>query len=505
VTTVQSGGRSLLAAVDDAAAQNGLVPGMGLADARAIAPDLIAVPADPEREARALNTLADWCDRYTPSVALSGPDGLYLDITGCAHLAGPAERGERALLADLLRRVRCAGFAAQAALTDTPGAAWALARFSEATPENGILIPPGEAETALLKLPAAALRLPPGIAEDLSRVGLRRIGDLRRFEQGGGRGPLAIRYSDAAWRQLDLALGRAEEPISPRRPLPTYRERLAFAEPIATPEDIARATRRLLAKLCVRFVATGVGARRLELAFYRSDGTISGIAIGTAKPSRDSAHLFHLLRQKLDRIEPGFGIDLAVIAAPEVDALAALQIDLPQQQGNHQSDCVAVSRAAMSMTGGDDGDLAELVDRLGNRLGPDQVWRAAPRETYIPERAAERVRPLSPPAPKQWRLPPRPVRLFARPEPIDAIAGVGAGLGTAPSLFRWRAHLHRVRRAEGPERLSPEWWRRDSDQATRDYWRVEDEAGRRFWLFQKTDDRGQRTEGPVWFIHGEFA
>lgn len=490
---MQSGGRSLIAAVDDAAAVAGLTPGMGLADARAIAPDLVAVPADPEREARALNALADWCDRYTPSVALSGTDGLYLDITGCAHLAAPGNRGEPALLADLLRRVRRAGFAAQAALADTAGAAWAMARFSDSAPESGILVPPGESETALLPLPAAALRLPPGLPEDLSRVGLRRIGDLRRFEQGGGRGPLAIRYSDAAWRQLDLALGRAEEPISPRRPLPVHRERLSFAEPIATPEDIARAARRLLAKLCVRFVASGMGARRIELAFYRGDGSVSAVAVGTAKPSRDSAHLFHLLQQKLDRVEPGFGIDLAVIAASEVEPLAAMQIEMPQRQ-----DSVAVSRVS-----GDDGDLAELVDRLGNRLGPDQVWRFAPRETWIPERAAERVRPLSAPAPKQWKLPPRPVRLFARPEPIDAIAGVSSGLGTAPSLFRWRAHLHRVRRAEGPERLSPEWWRPETDQATRDYWRVEDETGRRFWLFQKTDDRGQKTEG--WFIHGEFA
>ena len=491
-TTVQSGGRSLLAAVDDAAAVAGIAPGMGLADARAIVPELVAVAADPAGEARALNALADWCDRYTPAVALSGADGLYLDITGCAHLMGPKQQGESALLADLLRRVRRAGLAAQTALADTPGAAWALARFAETPLETGIVVAPGTSEAALLPLPAAALRLPPGMAEDLSRVGLRRIGDLRRLEQDGGRAPLAARYSDAAWRQFDLALGRAEEPISPRRLLPAYRERLAFAEPIATPEDIARATRRLLAKLCVRLVGTGVGARRIDLAFYRSDGAVSGVGIGTAKPSRDSAHLFHLLRQKLDRVEPGFGIDLATIAAPEVEALAALQIDLPQQP-----DSVAVTPRT------DDGDLAELVDRLGNRLGANHVWRLAPRESYVPERAAQRVKPMSPPALKAWRLPPRPLRLFARPEPIDAIVGAGSGAerDTAPSLFRWRAHLHRVRRGEGPERLSPEWWRPDSDQATRDYWRVEDEAGRRFWLFQ----RMEKAATPSWFIHGEFA
>lgn len=470
---------------------------MGLADARAILPELAAVPADPAGEARALNALADWCDRYTPAVALSGADGLYLDITGAAHLA----RGEAALMADLLARVRRAGLAAQAALADTPGAAWALARFAEAAPQDGIVVPPGGAEAALLPLPAAALRLPPGMAEDLSRVGLRRIGDLLRLAAGGGRGALAIRYSDATWRQIDLALGRAQEPISPRRPPPRFRERLAFAEPIATAEDIARATRRLLARLCVRFAGAGVGARRIELGFYRGDGTVSSVAVGTSKPSRDRAHLFHLLRQKLDRIEPGFGIDLAAIAAPEVETLAAVQIGLPPPP-------VAAADAPAghvdrSDSGPASGDLAELVDRLGNRLGADQVWRHAPRETHVPERAAERVKPMSAPAPKRWRLPPRPVRLFARPEPIDAIVGVGpgAGLDTAPSLFRWRAHLHRVRRADGPERLSPEWWRPDSDQATRDYWRVEDETGRRFWLFQRTEDAAPAR----WFIHGEFA
>ncbi len=460
---------------------------MGLADARAIVPELVAVPADPEEEARALSALADWCGRYTPLVALSGADGLFLDVTGCAHLAG----GEEALLADLLRRVRRAGLAARAALADAPGAAWALARFAETGAANGIVVKPGEAEAALMPLPAASLRLPPDVAENLSRVGLRRVADLHRLAEGGGRGALAVRYGDAALRRLDLALGRAEEPISPRRPVPEFRERLAFAEPIAAADDIARATRRLLARLAVRFAARGVGARRVELSFYRADGTVSAIAVGTARPSRDSAHLFHLLRQKLDRVEPGFGIDLAVIAAPEVEALAALQIDLPQQP-----DSVGVVPA------GDDNDLAALVDRLGNRLGPGQVWRFAPRETWIPERAAGRVAAVSPPAPQRWRLPPRPVRLFARPEPIDAVVDAASECEAAPSLFRWRAHLHRVRRAEGPERIAPEWWRPDSDQATRDYWRVEDDAGRRFWLFQRL---GEKSPRPGWFIHGEFA
>lgn len=471
--------------MDDAAAACGIAPGMGLADARALVPALAALPADPTGDARALARLADWAERYTPSVAPDGADGLFLDVTGCTHLFAPGVKGEAAMLADLLDRVRRSGLAARGALADTPGAASALARFAPQD-EGGIVAPSGCAEPLLDPLPVAALRLAPDAAEGLARVGLRRIADLRRMERRSGRAPLAARFGPPVWRRLDQALGRAEEAVAPRRPDAPHSVRLSFAEPIATAEAIAGAVRQLLDRLALRLEASGMGARRITAAFFRVDGQAQRLEIGTSAPSRDSKHLFRLLTEKLAQAEPGFGIDLVELSAPETEPLAAAQIDLP-------------GTAPAGIAGN---SLGELIDRLGNRLGAERVGRQAPRETHAPERAVQPVTALAPAGTARWSLPPRPLRLFARPEPVDVIAGQDA----CPSLFRWRAHLHRICAAEGPERLAPEWWLPDAPRATRDYWRVADADGRRFWLYQMTEVRGQGSEGKgAWFLHGEFA
>jgi protein ImuB len=478
---VQTGGRAIIVAVDDAADARGIAPGMGLADARALVPGLAALPADPAGDTRALARLADWAERYTPSVAPDGGDGLVLDVTGCAHLFG----GEAAMLADLLGRVRRLGLAARGALADTPGAAAAIARFAPQD-DGGIVAPPGGAGPLLDPLPIAALRLAPDTAEGLARVGLRRIADLRRLERESGRAALATRFGPRVWRRLDQALGRAEEAIAPRRPAMPHRVRLAFAEPIATAEDIARAARLLLDRLALRLETADLGARRIAAAFFRADGQVRRLEIGTAAPSRDPKHLFGLLAEKLEQVEPGFGIDLAELSAPQTEPLHAAQIDLP----------AAPATAAAGI------GLGELIDRLENRLGAERVGRQAPRESHAPERAVRAMAALAPPSAARWSLPPRPLRLFARPEPVDAIAGADA----SPSLFRWRAHLHRVCVAEGPERLAAEWWLADATRATRDYWRVEDEDGRRFWLYRVTEVGGQKPEEKgSWFLHGEFA
>lgn len=507
LATTRVGDRAVVSAVDDRAAALGIAPGMGVADARALVPDLVAVPADPRGDAQALDDLARWCDRYTPSVAIDGSDGLFLDITGAAHLQG----GEAALMADLLARVRRAGLAARAGLADTAGAAWALARHGAQGAGGAILASGGEAE-ALAPLPVTTLRLAPATAERLNRVGLRRIGDLLRLDRTNGRAPLAARMGPQVWQRLDQALGRLDEPIAPRPPSVPHRAELAFAEPIATAEAIARAAQRLLATLALRFGGQGVGARQVVLTLYRADGTAQRLEIGTARPSRDPKHLFRLLGEKLDRAEPGFGIDLVVLTAPVVEPMAAVQAPLPalSARANGLVDDAPVPRdfaAAADLTVSDiaGDDLAALVDRLSNRLGLDRVWRLEPRESHRPERSVARVAAMAPRKASAWRLPPRPVRLFARPEPVDMLADDDA----APSLFRWRAHLHRVRLAEGPERLAPEWWLEDTDRATRDYWRIEDEEGRRFWLFQALPERNvpERSAAgkPAWFLHGEFA
>lgn len=489
VATAQVGDRAVVVAVDDAADALGIAPAMGLADARALVPGLAALPADPAGDARALARLADWAERYTPSVALDGADGLFLDVTGCAHLFAPGIEGEAALLADLLRRVRRSGLSAHAGLADTPGAAWALARFA-GQGEDGVIAAPGQAEPLLDSLPTAALRLAPDAVAGMARVGLRRIADLCRQERQSGRAPLAARFGPVVWRRLDQARGRAEEAIAPRRPSAPHHARMAFAEPIATAAGIARAAGQLIETLAARFAADGVGARRIAIAFFRVDAQAQWLEIGTARPSRDPRHLFRLLEEKLGQVDPGFGIDLVELSAPEVETLAAAQIDFPS------ADAPPAHNAAAS-------SLAELVDRLDNRLGSGRVGRLAPRESHAPERAVQATAALAPPAGADWTLPPRPLRLFPRPEPVDVIAGAAS----APSLFRWRAHLHRVCTAEGPERLAPEWWLADAPRTTRDYWRVEDEAGRRFWLFQESGVRSQKSEDRknTWFLHGEFA
>lgn len=467
-------GRLTLAAVNRAAEEAGLRPGMGLADARAVEPALLVFDADPAADARLLERLADWCRRYTPWTATDGPDGIVLDITGCAHLFG----GERHLLRDLAARFHAAGFESRAAIADTPAAAWALARFA-AEP----LSRPGGGDK-LLPLPTAALRLPLSTVEGLSAVGLRRIGDLLAIP----RATLAARFGPEVARRLDQAFGRLDEPISPRLPVAPHAARLAFAEPVSTPEDIARAARHLLDQLCAGLERAQQGARRLELTVHRVDRRLDdspqSVAIGTGRPVRAPAALMRLFAERLERIEPGPGIEVMALHAVETAPLGAVQTGLDGA--------------------GDDTALGELVDRLDNRLGSGTVLRLGPRQSWLPERAVAPFPPLDRPANQsanqsEWpRDRPRPVRLLAPPEPIEAVAPVP---DDPPLMFRWRGAVHRVRHADGPERICPEWWRREGE--PRDYYRVEDGDGRRFWVFRQGLYRpGVKAD---WFLHGFFG
>jgi protein ImuB len=475
------GGRRVVVALDRAAERAGLAPGMPLADARAVEPGLVAVEADPAADARALDGLADWCGRYTPWVGLDSPDGLVLDVTGCAHLLG----GEAALVADLLRRVRGFGYHARAALADTAAAAWALARFG---PRGQGPVPPGRGRDALAPLPVAALRLDPATAAALGRLGLRRVGDLLDLP----RASLATRFGAALVRRLDQALGRAADPVSPRRPVPPHAARLAFAEPISARASIDAALGRLLADLCRGLELAGRGARRVELSCFRADGRVERAGIGTARPVREPARLARLFAERLDRLDPGPGFDAMTLLA-EAEPQAPDQIALEGRGWGGAPAPLTPSSEA----------LADLVDRLGNRLGPDRVHRPVPRASWWPERAVEPGPPLAPPpVPPAGGAPwprdrPRPVRLLRVPEPVEAMAPVP---DDPPVMFRWREAVHHVRRAEGPERIEPEWWRELAE--TRDYYRVEDGQGRRFWLFRA----GLHLPGrhPRWFLHGVF-
>jgi protein ImuB len=513
VTAISVGSRRLVAASSAAAAACGITPGLPLADAQAYCPGLVVFEADPGGDAAALRRLAEWCDRWSPWTAPDGADGIIIDVTGCAHLSG----GEGRLLAEAVDRIAGQGFACRAAIADTAGAAWAMARFAGTA---RALVAPGGAREALAELPVAVLRLTAENIAGLERLGLERIGDLYRMT----RESLAQRFGEEVARRLDQALGAAGEPLSPLRPAPARRSRLAFAEPIATPEDLARALSCLTDELCRGLAAQGVGARRLELACYRVDGVVERVAIGTARPSRDPRHLGRLLAQRLETIDPGLGIDDMVLSAPLAEELAAAQLSLtrlcaqspPPQPSPVEGEGEVVERVATSppplrgrvRVGGEGAstDLAALA-LLVDRLGLANIHRLGPRQSYLPERAVAILPVLDAPATKTWPAgTARPIRLLAPPEPVEAMALVP---DDPPLMFRWRRLHHRVRHADGPERIAGEWWRNPHPSGTgdpgdiRDYYRVEDEEGRRFWLFRA--GLYQPDQPARWFVHGVFA
>jgi protein ImuB len=506
VTAAGERGRLVVAGVNQAARMLGIAPAMPLADARALMPGLDVHEADPVGDTKTLDGLAAWCGRYTPWAAVEagtppGSGGLWLDVSGCAHLFG----GEAALLEDMVARLRGLGFGAHAALADTPGAAWAWARFGD---NGGPVLRPGGARKALAGLPVAALRLAPETVDALDRLGLRRIGALYDMPSA----PLTARLGSEVRKRLDQALGALAEPISPRRPAAPFSARLAFPEPVSLPTDIEAALDRLLVLLCARLEAAHLGARRIEFAIHRSDGSHDGIRAGASRPSRDPRHLMRLLAPKLERLDPAgpdghSGVEVAVLAFPAVAAFEAGQRAMPRIGVGIGVGIGAGELALTSHMGQRDPELAALADRLAGRLGAGNVRVLALRESHWPERAAIRHSVLDGPPPASAaprNLPPRPLRLLARPEPVEVMGAIAGGVAR-PAAFRWRKFAHEIARAEGPERIAPEWWR-EIDRPplpARDYYRVEDRAGRRFWLFREV--AAEDAQAGDWYLHGQFG
>jgi len=481
VVTGRRGNIERLTAVDAAAAALGLRPGLALAEARARYPDLAVVAEDAADDRRLLDGIADWCQRYTPLLAVDPPDGLLLDIAGCAHLYGSEER----LLADLLSRMGGFGFAARAAIASTIGAAFAAARFGDAG-----IVAPGKERTMLAPLPMAALRLPEDTVAALRRVGLKRIGDILDLP----RAPLAARFGDAVLRQLARALGAEREPLTPLLPVAAYVAEQSFSEPLAREEDVLRVIARLAARLEPVLERRGEGARCIELALFRTDGAVRRIVVATSRPVRDPPDIRALYVERLaslaDALDPGFGFDLVRLSVLAAEPCPPEQIGLGERV--------------------DDADLDRLIDRLSARLGARRVMRLIANDSHIPEVAAASVpaqagiaRENGWAAFRRFRngvaLSPRPLRLLAKPEPIEAIATVPDG---PPVRFRWRRAFHEVVAADGPERIEGAWWSEESGPA-RDYFRVEDKAGLRFWVFRAGLYR--LTAQPQWFLHGTFA
>jgi protein ImuB len=473
VTRMHDGRRLVIGAADAAAAALGLRPGMPLAQAQAMRPGLTVIDADLAGDAAALKEVAAWCQRYAPLTAADPPDGVRLDSTGADHLHG----GEAAMLADLRDRLTRSGVAARVAVADTPGAAWGLARYGG----NPLAIAPeGGTVAALAPLPIAALRLPSDTAASLDRLGFHSIEHLI----AAARAPLVRRFGEGLARRLDAATGRVFEPLEPVPSRALLRQRLTFMEPLLTAEAFATVMARLSRAICAGLERRGEGARRLDLVFERVDGTVQVVVVATARPVRDPPHLAHLLSARIETVDPGLGVEAMTLWVPLAETMTADQIAV-----------LADGSAPM--------DLGPLVDRLINRFGADRVYRMQPMESDVPERSVTRVGPLAAPGGLAWQTAwPRPVRLFTPPQPVQAIAMLP---DQPPAVFTWRRMRHKIRWADGPERIFGEWWRREAEtRAVRDYWAVEDEAGDRFWLYRSGDGVEAITGNLDWFLHGVF-
>jgi protein ImuB len=470
VLTTPDHGRMVVTAVNVLAQTQGVHAGMVLADARAIIPSLQVLDDKPDLPLKLLNGIAEWCIRFTPFAAIHFPDSLILDATGCAHLWG----GEKKYLLEIITKLKGFGYNVRTAIADTIGAAWAVARFGRSSP----IIETGQQATALLSLPPAALRPGPETAERLKKLGLHQVKDLISMP----RSALRRRFGEGFCKRLDQALGYQEEILQPVQPIQPYREWLPCIEPIATATGIEIALQRLLDTLCKRLLQEEKGLRSALFSCYRVDGKIEKLEIGTNHASCNSKHLFKLFENKLDSIEPALGIELFTLDALKVEDASAVQEKLWEKNG-----------------GVDDIHLAELLDRLSGKIGAHTIHRYLPAEHYWPERSFTPASSVNEKLQTTWQVDKRrPLQLLTHPQQIDVTALIP---DYPPMLFRYRGKLHKVIKADGPERIEQEWWLQDGQH--RDYYCVEDEEGYRYWLFRLGHYDAERTY--KWFIHGFFA
>jgi protein ImuB len=490
-----------LTAVDAVAARLGLEPGLPMADARARIRELALFEHDPHADQVWLERLAEGCLRYTPTVALDHPHGLILDTTGCDHLLG----GEAALMADLERRLARLGMSLRQAYGPTPEGARALARYAGA--------PAVDEAGAIRRLPVAALELGGKETLALRRAGLKTIGDVAARSLAS----IAARFGEAAVTAIRRILGEADSALVPRLSKPPLSVERRFAEPVAHVDTMLGVLEELAGEANGTLAEAHLGGRRFEAVFFRTDGLVRRLPVETGRPSRDAPMLMRLFRERIealaDPIDPGFGFDLIRLNVPLAEPLDAAQLRL---EGGAAPKC----------------QVTDLVERLSTRLGRERIRHFAPRDTHIPERAEFSLPALDPAPPEPWPIPQpgepplRPFHLFDPPQPIEAIgAEVPDG---PPARFRWRRSLHDVARYEGPERIAAEWWRRkpvpyevpkpggeagetatrhhlgDESSRTRDYYRIEDRRGRRYWIFRHGFYEHRRPM-PNWYLHGLFA
>ncbi|WP_426040806.1 Y-family DNA polymerase [Brevundimonas sp. TWP2-3-4b1] len=482
---------AVIHALNPAARTLNLSRGQTQADALAMVPHLVCHPADPAADLRALEALAFWGERWSPAVTVDpsegGLEGLFLDLTGATHLFG----GEDGAIDRIEQRLAEAGIRARAAMAPSPGAAWALARWGNATR----IASDADVREALAPLPVDSLRIDDAALKQTRRFGLKRIGDLYPMPRAG----LARRFRDGAGvglvRRLDQALGATAEALIPTRAPPRYRGWEAYADPLTDTAGIEARLPGLAESLARTMESDGQGARALTLTAFRVDGRASAVSVRMGRALRDVSIWMRLFRETgIERIDPGFGIDALMLTADLTEPMVALQVSMGEEQQARHAE-----------------GMAALIDRLSARLGEASVRVATPQGSWMPERA-ERWAPALTSAPVRDRHDPgraRPLLLLDPPEPVETLADLPDG---APARFTWRRVTRRVTRADGPERLSPEWWRPRPDgrqSRTRDYYRIEDDQGLRYWLFREglygAEYTGAKDErAPSWWMHGMF-
>lgn len=469
VLTTPSHGRLIITSVNKLALEKGIEIGMVLADARALIPELKVLDDKPELSDKLLKRLAEWCIRFTPCVAVDPPDGLLFEVTGCPHLWG----GDHLYLNEIVKRLTARCYDVRAAMADTTGAAWAIARFGK----GSLVIANGKHTEALLRLPPESLRLEKETIERLHKLGLHQISQFVNIS----RSSLRRRFGQHFLQHLDYALGREEELITPVQPIEPYQERLPCLEPIVTATGISIALDQLLKTLCFRLQQEQKGLRLAIFKGYRVDGKVEKVSIETNRPTHSVKHLFKLFEIKLSFIEPALGIELFLLEALKVEDQYAPQETLWEASG-----------------GLEDIRVSELVDHLGVRIGINAIHRYLPDEHYWPERSFKLASSIQEKLTSTWnttRL--RPLQLLKAPERIEVTSLLP---DYPPMLFRYKEKIHKVIKADGPERIEQEWWLQQGQH--RDYYQVEDEEGNRYWLFRSgyySDVIHQ------WFIHGFFA
>jgi protein ImuB len=461
--------RVIVTAANSLARAQGIYKNMVLADAKALYPSLHVIDDKPTLSKQLLDRIAEWCIRFTPIAAANYPDGVILDASGCAHLWG----GEEAYLNDIASRLTNRGYVVGVAIADTIGCAWAAARYSKQR-----LIDSRMQAQALNPLPVASLRLDEETVVLLHKLGLRQVKDISNLP----RTSLRRRFGTALLQRLQQASGEEEETIVPIYPVEPYQERLPCMELIRAKEGIEIALQQLLMALCSRLRKEGKGLRKAFFRAYQLDGGTSGIEISTNQPSQNIEHLFQLFSIKLSTIEPKEGIELFILEATVVEEAAV------KQEGLWQTKTDAL-----------DTKVLDLMDRFEVRFGQGAIQRFLPTESYWPERSFKQTNDLREAPSIEWKLDrPRPLQLLSPPESIE----VAAPIPDYPPLnFRYKGGLHIVKKADGPERIEQEWWLQDGEH--RDYYAVEDEEGKRYWLFRS--GHYNETTKPKWYLHGYFA